>query len=177
MFFFKLFNVRVASVLVLLGMLLGLIMSVSFQAFGDYVPCQLCLAQRCLVATVCVLLGVLIYFRSGDLWRWFYIFACIVICFACLTSLYQILVQYDIVSEPGFCKTDSSINGKSVDELINYIKNKQTSSCKLFGPTIFGFPISVYSFFGTLAGLGYMIISYIFYMRKKDTDPDFSTEN
>lgn len=177
MFLFKLFNVRVASVLMLLGMLFGLIMSVGFQAFGDYAPCQLCLVQRCLLTTVCVLSGLAIYFRNSNLGRWFYILACIVIYFACLTSLYQILIQYEIVGEPGFCKTDSNMNGKSVDELIDYIKNKQTGSCKSLGPTIFGFPISVYSFFGTLIGFIYMVISYVFYMRKKDTRSGFSTEN
>ena len=151
---------NVACILVLLGMLLGLCMSIGFQWFGSYTPCTLCLIQRCLLAGICIVLAMALFFKKKpDIFEIFFIVAAIGLLLASGVACYQLLIQYGYAPEPSFCAKNNALYEQSVDALLEQIENTSSGGCKALGPTIFGLPISAYSCAGTFFSFIYLIFS------------------
>lgn len=155
-----LFRRDIACILVFFGMMFGLLLSISFQLFGTYTPCTLCLIQRCLLAGICIVLGGAIFFRNKpDIFNIFFMVSITGLLLACSVAVYQLLIQYGVAPEPSFCVKNNALYEQSVDALLEQIENTSGTGCKALGPIIFGLPISAYSCAGTFASSIYLLIS------------------
>lgn len=137
----------------------GVCLSIIFQYSGDFMPCKLCLIQRCLLGGAAISLMVMHLKWCDEKLKsiFFWGSVLLMLCVAGV-SFYQILVQYEIVAEPSFC-IKNDISDKTVEEILDQINNTYTSNCKSFGPTIFGIPLSILSCSGALFASLYLVFA------------------
>lgn len=150
---------KAASFVALCIAITGVFLSTAFQKFGDFVPCKLCLMQRSLLGGTAITLCIMHLTRySRCLQNLFFWLSTLLMLSVFLVSLYQVLIQYEFVAEPSFCHMQA-VAEKTVEELLEQINNTYTSPCKAMGPTILGFPISVFSCLGTFFASLYLIFA------------------
>lgn len=110
-----------------------------------YIPCQLCLAQRyCVVCCIILMLLALALHRFPRLYQRIVDVTCIGLFLGFIAAMYQLLIQYHILSEPNFCRVELPVN-VSLEQLEEIIRQNTNVSCANFGPTVLGFPMSAYS--------------------------------
>lgn len=137
---------RVISSLFVLCILAVMCGGSLYAQYGlHHVPCQLCLIQRyCVIACIILMLLALALHRFPRLYQRIIDVTCIGLFLGFITAMYQLLIQYHILSEPGFCRVNLPVN-VSLERLEEIVRQNTVVSCANLGPTIFDFPMSAYS--------------------------------